>query len=126
MTVKFKFDYVLNLHNKHTYITAIERSGMDEDKAFELSLVQINRCDITSINRAPDGTATILMKKSLLPISTVEKYDDILDTIQKANFAMDIMYEKKVYIFDDFVVGDDEFKSIEFEEFKVNDLKEEV
>lgn len=108
MTVKFKFDYVLNLHNKHTYITAIERDGMNEDEAFKLSLVQINRCDIMAINKTSDGTATILMKKSLPTISTVEEYDEILDTIQKANLAMDIMHQEKIYIFDDFVVDDDE------------------
>lgn len=108
MTVKFKFDYVLNLHNKHTYITAIEKDGMNEDEAFKLSLVQINRCDIMAINKTSDGTATILMKKSLPTISTVEEYDEILDTIQKANLAMDIMHQEKIYIFDDFVVDDDE------------------
>jgi hypothetical protein len=34
MTVKFKFDYVLNLHNKHSYITAIEKDGIKEEIAF--------------------------------------------------------------------------------------------
>ena len=108
MTVKFKFDYVLNLHNKHTYITAIERDGMDEDKAFKLSLVQVNRCDIMAINKESDGTAIILMKNSLPPISTVEGYDEILDTIQNANLAIDMMHKEKVYMFADFVVDDDE------------------
>ena len=35
MTVKFKFDYVLNLHNRNTYITSIERDGDKEDVAFK-------------------------------------------------------------------------------------------
>lgn len=108
MTVKFKFDYVLNLHNKHTYITTIERYGIDEDKAFKLSLDQVNRCDILAINKESDGTATILMKNSLPPISTIEGYDEILDTIQNANLAIDMMHKEKVYMFDDFVVDDDE------------------
>ena len=108
MTVKFKFDYVINLHNKHTYITAIERYGIDEDNAFKLSLDQVDRCDILAINKESDGTATILMKKSLPPISTVEGYDEILDTIQNANLAIDMMHKEKVYMFDDFVVDDDE------------------
>ena len=109
MTVKFKFDYVLNLHNKHTYITAIERDGIDKEKAFKLSLVQINRCDIMAINKKSDGTSTILMKNSLPPISsTVEGYDEILDAIQNANLAVDMMHKEKVFIFDDFEVDDDE------------------
>lgn len=113
MTVKFKFDYVLNLHNKHSYITAIERDGIKEEIAFNNSLVQVNKIDIKSINKMSDGTATIIMKKSVPPLETIEGYDEILDTIQKANIAVDIMRRDKIYIFDDFDVDSDELNVIQ-------------
>ena len=46
MTVKFKFDYVLDLHNRLTYINAIERDGVNEDIAYKRSLVQVNKGEI--------------------------------------------------------------------------------
>lgn len=108
MTVKFKFDYVLDLHNRQSYITAIERDGVDEELAYKRSLVQINRGDIKSITKTKGGAATIIRKSINPPLTTIEDYDEILDAIQNANLALDIMHQKKVYIFDDFVVDTDE------------------
>ena len=108
MTVKFKFDYVLDLHNRQNYITAIERDGIDEELAYKKSLVQINRADIKSITKTKDGSATIIRKSINPPLTTIEDYDEILDAIQSANLALDIMHKEKVYIFDDFVVDTDE------------------
>lgn len=108
MTVKFKFDYVLDLHNRQSYINAIEKDGIEEKMAYKKSLVQINKGDIKSITKNKNGAATIIRKSINLPLTTVEDYDEILDTIQKANLALDIMHQEKVYIFDDFVVDSDE------------------
>ena len=108
MTVKFKFDYVLDLHNRQSYITAIERDGVEEEMAYKRSLVQINKGDIKSITKNKDGSSTIIRKSINPPLTTIEDYDEILDTIQNANLALDIMYQEKVYIFDDFVVDTDE------------------
>ena len=108
MTVKFKFDYVLDLHNRQSYITAIERDGVEEEIAYKRSLVQINKGDIKSITKNKDGSSTIIRKSINPPLTTIEDYDEILDTIQNANLALDIMYQEKVYIFDDFVVDTDE------------------
>ena len=108
MTVKFKFDYVLDLHNRQSYITAIERDGVEEEMAYKRSLVQINKGDIKSITKTKDGAATIIRKSINPPLTTIEDYDEILDTIQNANLALDIMHQEKVFIFDNFVVDSDE------------------
>ena len=108
MTVKFKFDYVLNLHNRNSYINYIERDGLKEEIAFKRSLFQLNKGDIKSINKSSDGSAIIMMKNKEGLLSAVEDYDEVIDTIQKANLALDIMRQEKVYIFDDFEVDDDE------------------
>lgn len=108
MTVKFKFDYVLDLHNRQSYITAIERDGVEEEVAYKRSLVQINKGDIKSITKNKDGSATIIRKSINPPLTTIEDYDEILDAIQNANLALDIMHQEKVFIFDDFVVDSDE------------------
>lgn len=113
MTVKFKFDYVLNLHNRNTYITAIERDGVDEEVAYKNSSVQLNRLDIKSIDRTSDGAAVIIMKTNTPTLKTVEDYDEVIDTIQKANIALDIMKKEKVYIFDGFEVNSDEISIVE-------------
>lgn len=121
MRVKFNFDYVLNLHSRISYITAIERDGVDEDVAFKRSSVQVNRYDIKSITRTTEGAAVITTKKAGSPIITVEDYDEILDTMEKANLAIDIMHKEKVYIFDNFVVDDDELKVCDgWKELKAN------
>ena len=108
MTVKFKFDYVLDLHNRQSYITAIERDGVEEEMAYKRSLVQINKGDIKSITKTKDGAATIIRKSINPPLNTIEDYDEILDAIQNANLALDIMHQEKVFIFDNFVVDTDE------------------
>lgn len=108
MTVKFKFDYVLDLHNRQSYITDIERDGVEEEMAYKKSLVQINKGDIKTITRNKDGAATIIRKSINPPLTTIEDYDEIIDTIQNANLALDIMHQEKVFIFDDFVVDSDE------------------
>lgn len=113
MTVNFKFEYVLNLHNKHTYINAIEKDGLDDDTAFRRSLVPIKKGDIKSITKSSDGSAVIVRKSINPPLTTVEDYDEILDTMQKANLAMDIMHQERIYIFDDFEVDDDELNVCE-------------
>ena len=113
MEVKFKFDYVLNLHNRNTYITAIERDGDKEEVAFKRSLVQVNRLDIKSINKSSDGAAVLIMKTNTPPLKTVEEYDEVIDTIQRANIALDIMQKEKVYIFDGFNVDADELAIID-------------
>jgi hypothetical protein len=48
------------------------------------------------------------MKKISTPLKTVEDYDNVVEVIQKANLAVDIMQQEKVYIFEDFEVDDDE------------------
>lgn len=108
MTVKFNFDYVLNLHNRNSYTQSIERDGIEEEVAYKQSLVQVNRFDIKSIEKASDGAAIIMMKKVSPLLRTVEEYDDVIDTMQKANLALDIMKENKIFIFDDFEVDEDE------------------
>jgi hypothetical protein len=113
MEVKFKFDYVLNLHNRNTYITAIERDGDKEEVAFKRSLVQVNRLDIKSINKTSDGAAVLIMKTNVPPLKTVEDYDEVIDTIQRANIALDIMQKEKVYMFDGFNVDTDELAIID-------------
>lgn len=119
MTVKFKFDYVLNLHDKNIYINAIERDGIDENTAYKYSLVQINRSDIKSITKMSNGFAFINKKTSSASFTTLEKYDEVIDTIKKANLALNIMNKEKIYIFDDFVVDSDELNVCEgWEELK--------
>lgn len=113
MTVKFKFDYVLNLHNRNTYITAIERDGDKEEIAFKRSLVQVNRLDIKSIDKTSDGAAVLIMKTNTPPLKTVEEYDEVIDTIKRANLALHIMQNDKVYIFDGFEVDTDELSIVE-------------
>ena len=113
MEVKFKFDYVLNLHNRNTYITAIERDGDKEEVAFKRSLVQVNRLDIKSIEKSSDGAAVLIMKTNMPPLKTVEDYDEVINTIQRANIALDIMQKEKVYMFDGFDVDTDELNIID-------------
>lgn len=113
MKVNFKFDYVLNLHNKHSYINAIERDGMDDDTAFKGSLVQINKNEIKTINKMSDGSAGVITKKSSTPLITIENYDEIIESIQYSNIAVNILRREKIYIFDDFEVDSDELKVCE-------------
>lgn len=113
MTVKFKFDYVLNFHDKNIYINAIERDGIDENTAYKHSLVQINRSDIKSITKMSNGLAFINKKTTSASFTTLEKYDEVIDTIKKANLALNIMNKEKVYIFDDFEVDSDELNVVE-------------
>lgn len=113
MTVKFKFDYVLNLHNRNTYILAIDRDGDKEEVAFKRSLVQVNRLDIKSIDKSSDGAAIIIMKTNAPSLKTVEEYDEVIDTINRANIALNIMQKEKVYFFDDFEVDNDELDIVQ-------------
>lgn len=113
MEVKFKFDYVLNLHNRNTYITAIEKDGDKEEVAFKRSLVQVNRLDIKSIDKTSDGAAVLIMKTNTPPLKTIEEYNEVIDTIQKANIALEIMLKEKVYMFDDFDVDADELAIVD-------------
>ena len=113
MTVNFKFDYVLNLHDKNTYINHIEQYGIEDEIAYERSLLHINKRDIKEITKSPDGSATITFKHNETVVTTLEEYDDIYEVIQKADIALDIMYQEKVYIFDEFEVDEDELNVCE-------------
>lgn len=109
MTVNFKFNYTISIHDKHRYVNYIEKNGLKEEVAFKRSLMQINRDDIKAVNRSSDGYAIIVLKSNQGgTITTVEAYDEVLDTIQNANTAMKIMNQNKVYIFDEFEVDSDE------------------
>jgi hypothetical protein len=108
MTVEFKFDYVLNLHDRNVYMDAIEKDGVNEEVAIKNSLRRVDKQEIKAITKSPDGYALILMKKISTPLKTVEDYDNVVEVIQKANLAVDIMQQEKVYIFEDFEVDDDE------------------
>lgn len=109
MTVNFKFNYTINIHDKHRYVNYIEKDGLKEEVAFKRSLMQINRDDIKAVNRSSDGYAIIVLKSNQGgTITTVEAYDEVLDTIQNANTALKIMNQNKVYIFDEFEVDSDE------------------
>ena len=108
MTVEFKFDYVLNLHDRNVYMDAIEKDGVNEEVAIKNSLRRVDKQEIKTITKSPDGYAIILMKRISTPLKTVEDYDNVIEVIQKANLAIDIMQQEKVYIFDDFEVDDDE------------------
>lgn len=109
MTVKFKFDYVMYLHDRNIYINSIEKDGVEEEISFNKSLVLLNRGDIKDITKSTDGSAIIKMKNKFAGLlTTVEDYEDVIEVMRKANLALDIMYQEKVYIFDDFKVDDDE------------------
>ena len=109
MTVNFKFNYTINIHDKHRYVNYIEKDGLKEEVAFNRSLMQINRDDIKAVNRSSDGYAIIVLKSNQGgTITTVEANDEVLDTIQNANTALKIMNQNKVYIFDEFEVDSDE------------------
>lgn len=114
MTVKFKFDYVLNLHDKNIYIDHIEKYGVEDEVAYDHSLVKVNKRDIKEIIKAPDGSAAITTKYNPdSTFTTLEEYDEVFDIIQKADLAVDIMLQEKVYIFDDFEVDDEELNVCE-------------
>lgn len=113
MTVKFKFDYVINLHDRNIYTNAIENDGVDKNVAFDRSLVQVNRGDIKEIIKSSDCYAIIRMNKSNELLTAIENYDEVIDNIQKADIAVDIIHKEKVYIFDDFEVDDDELNVCE-------------
>lgn len=109
MTVNFKFNYTINIHDKHRYVNYIEKDGLKEEVAFKRSSMQINKDDIKAVNRSSDGYAIIVLKSNQgVAITTVEAYDEVLDTIQNANTALKIMNQNKVYIFDEFEVDSDE------------------
>lgn len=109
MTVKFKFDYVMYLHDRNIYINTIEKDGVEEEIAFNKSLVQLNSGDIKDITKSTDGSAIIKMKNKFAGLlTTFEDYEEVIEVMRKANLALDIMYQEKVYIFDDFKVDDDE------------------
>lgn len=109
MTVKFKFDYVMYLHDRNVYINSIEKDGVEDETAFKKSLVQLNSGDIKDITKSTDGSAIIKMKNKFAGLlTTFEDYEEVIEVMRKANIALDIMYQKKVYIFDDFKVDDDE------------------
>jgi hypothetical protein len=97
------------LHDRNVYINSIEKDGVEEEIAFKKSLVQLNSRDIKDITKSTDGSAIIKMKNKFAGLlTTFEDYEEVIEVMRKANIALDIMYQKKVYIFDDFKVDDDE------------------
>ena len=98
------FDLVLHLATLVSVVLFYRREIVEEEMAYKKSLVQINKGDIKTITRNKDGAATIIRKSINPPLTTIEDYDEIIDTIQNANLALDIMHQEKVFIFDDFVV----------------------
>lgn len=113
MTVNFKFDYTLNFHNRYIYIKSIESEGESEDVALKRSLVQINKGEIKSIEKTSDGAANIILKSSSDVLTTVEEYNEVIDTIQRANTTLKIMQKEKIYIFDEFEVDTDELNIVD-------------
>ena len=109
MTVKFKFDYVLNLHDKDSYINYIERDGMNDEEAYKKSSFNVNKRDIKDIAKTSDGFAVLRLKNKFTAlITTLEEYEDVIEVMRKADLAVDIMHQEKIYIFDEFEVDDDE------------------
>jgi hypothetical protein len=97
------------LHDRNVYINSIEKDGVEDEIAFKKSLVQLNSGDIKDITKSTDGSAIIKMKNKFAGLlTTFEDYEDVIEVMRKANLALDIMYQEKVYIFDDFKVDDDE------------------
>lgn len=125
MTVNFNFDYVLNLHDKNIYINAIERDKIDDNTAYKRSLVKVNKGDIKSITKMSNGYAFVNMKSTSSSFTTIEKYDEIIDSINKANLALGIMNKEKIYIFDNFVVDSDELNVCEGWE-KIKEEQEKI
>ena len=107
MTVNFKFDYVLTLHDRNTYVNAIEQDGVDEEIAYKRSKVKVNKRDIKDITESTDGSAIIMFKNKFAALlKTVEEYNDVFEVMLKADLALDIMHQEKIYIFDDFEVDE--------------------
>ena len=114
MTVNFKFDYVLTLHDRNVYVNAIEQDGVDEEVAYKRSKVKVNKRDIKDITKSSDGSAVIMFKSKFASLlKTVEEYDDVFEVMRKADLAVDIMHQEKIYIFDEFEVDEDELSVCE-------------
>lgn len=114
MEVNFKFDYVLTLHDRNVYKNNIEQDGVDEEISYKLSKVKVNKRDIKDITKSSDGSAVIMFKNKFAALlKTLEEYDDIIEVIRKADLAVDIMHQEKIYIFDDFNVEDEELNICE-------------
>jgi effector-binding domain-containing protein len=114
MTVNFKFDYVLTLHDRNVYKNNIEQDGVDEEVSYKLSKVKVNKRDIKYITKSSDGSALIMFKNKFAALlKTLEEYDDIIEVIRKADLAVDIMHQEKIYIFDEFEVDEEELSICE-------------
>lgn len=114
MEVNFKFDYVLTLHDRNVYKNNIEQDGVDEEISYNLSKVKVNKRDIKDITKSSDGSAVIMFKNKFAALlKTLEEYDDIIEVIRKADLAVDIMHQEKIYIFDEFDVEDEELNICE-------------
>lgn len=114
MEVNFKFDYVLTLHDRNVYKNNIEQDGVDEEISYKLSKVKVNKRDIKDITKSSDGSAVIMFKNKFAALlKTLEEYDDIIEVMRKADLAVDIMHQEKIYIFDDFNVEDEELNICE-------------
>lgn len=114
MEVNFKFDYVLTLHDRNVYKNNIEQDGVDEEISYKLSKIKVNKRDIKDITKSSDGSAVIMFKNKFAALlKTLEEYDDIIEVIRKADLAVDIMHQEKIYIFDEFDVEDEELNICE-------------
>ena len=114
MTVNFKFDYVLTLHDKDSYINYIERDGMNDEEAYKKSSFNVNKRDIKDIAKTSDGFAVLRLKNKFTAlITTLEEYEDVIEVMRKADLAVDIMHQEKIYIFDEFEVDEEELSVCE-------------
>lgn len=114
MTVNFKFDYVLTLHDKDSYINYIERDGMNDEEAYKKSSFNVNKRDIKDIAKTSDGFAVLRLKNKFTAlITTLEEYEDVIEVMRKADLAVDIIHQEKIYIFDEFEVDEEELSVCE-------------
>ena len=68
MKVNFKFGYVLTLHDRNVYRNAIEQDGVDEEVAYNLSKVKVNKRNIKDITKSSDGSAVIMFKNKFATV----------------------------------------------------------
>lgn len=113
MIVNFNFNYALELHDRHIYISAIEKDGEPEENAYKKALVIVHKNDIKSLIKSQNGAGKLMFRTIRPSIETIESYEEIVDAIQKANKALDIMNQEKIYIFDDFKVDSDELNIVD-------------
>ena len=73
----------------------------------------VHKNDIKSLTKSQNGAGKLMFRTIRPSIETIESYEEIVDAIQKANKALDIMNQEKIYIFDDFKVDSDELTIVD-------------